>query len=610
MNKDILILLFLLSFNVNKTFCEDNSKTIDNISFIQGKKLFNQNKFTESMKYFRKAIEKNPKNKKAKFYLEQATEEYLKEKKSYDKEIIDKYVKKAQRKVKARELARGIGEDDSEKVNEVVSLYIEDKTKEDLKEDSFNNYFTQAKVLFENNFNKLAKYRINDALEKDPNNLKAKELKKEINFIFERERERKRKIEKINKDEAENLYRKGLEYYNNEDYVEAIIYLRKAISLDNKHESARGLYFDSKNKIEQQTQKLTQSSLLFKQVEDKYKKAIDYYINKDFKKAYDYLKEIKDVVITDRSLRYLDLVSKRIKKQKIIEQAMIHKKDAIRYLEKGNLEDAKESLTKAIKIYPDFIEAKQLLENVKNKIERKKRIQKLIRNAGNYINKKYYISALYNLEKVLIIKPENKEAKDLIRTASKGLMNSSISKDEKELINMAKSNFNKGNYQRAIELYSNAAYKNPDNREVLKKILLCHKYKKREEKEKQKRILKIKKEQEKEKKIEEYINLAEEKFENKNYTVARKYFEKVLNLDENNKKAKEGIQNAEAKLNNTEELKKGEKEHYKQGLIYYSQGKYSKAIKEWKQVLNINSENEKAKENIKAAKEKIELYNE
>ena len=45
--------------------------------------------------------------------------------------------------------------------------------------------------------------------------------------------------------------------------------------------------------------------------------------------------------------------------------------------------------------------------------------------------------------------------------------------------------------------------------------------------------------------------------------------------------------------------------YYKQGIVYYSQGKYQEAIIEWKKVLALDPTHEKAQKNIKKAQEKL-----
>ena len=45
--------------------------------------------------------------------------------------------------------------------------------------------------------------------------------------------------------------------------------------------------------------------------------------------------------------------------------------------------------------------------------------------------------------------------------------------------------------------------------------------------------------------------------------------------------------------------------YYKQGIVYYSQGKYQEAIIEWKKVLALDATHHKAQKNIQKAQEKL-----
>ena len=117
----------------------------------------------------------------------------------------------------------------------------------------------------------------------------------------------------------------------------------------------------------------------------------------------------------------------------------------------------------------------------------------------------------------------------------------------------------------------------------------------------------IKEEEEKKKRIIGLSSQAQKLFEEKRYAEAIGKWQEVLNSDSENRKAIVRIEEAERILEELEEKKRKIDKLNISTQQLYDEGKYREAIDTWKEVLNLDLENQTAKEGIKKAEEKLKL---
>jgi uncharacterized caspase-like protein len=114
-------------------------------------------------------------------------------------------------------------------------------------------------------------------------------------------------------------------------------------------------------------------------------------------------------------------------------------------------------------------------------------------------------------------------------------------------------------------------------------------------------------EEEKKKRIIELGSQAQKLFIEKRYIEVIAKWQEVLKLDFENRKAIEGIEEAKQI---SEELEKKKRKIDELNILaqqLYDEGKYHEAIDKWKDVLNLDLENQMANEGIKKAEEKLQV---
>ena len=101
-----------------------------------------------------------------------------------------------------------------------------------------------------------------------------------------------------------------------------------------------------------------------------------------------------------------------------------------------------------------------------------------------------------------------------------------------------------------------------------------------------------------------------QRYEAKDYTSAAQFFQRALELEPNNDKAKELYRNAQARVKGlTKEMGRDTKGKYSQGLRLYQEGNFRGAIAVWEEALKVDSTNVKILEAIQGAKARVEVYN-
>ena len=255
------------------------------------------------------------------------------------------------------------------------------------------------------------------------------------------------------------------------------------------------------------------------------------------------------------------------------------------------------------------------------------------KKAKRYCRKQEYLRASEELQKALSLDMEDKASKRYIRKIQ-NKMEAAIGRAEFENIEdfyyaQAYISYKEGDVDNAITHWELLLGVNPTRQEV-KKYLEKEKTRLEKEAEVERRRLS---EEEKNRKIKEAYDMQVSYYDEGKWSDSINYGKKVLRLDPDHQEARNYI--AEAKKNLREEAEKLAKKkvkekpeppheekveeeeieikvdpeivegYYKQGIVYYSQGKYQEAIIEWKKVLALDPTHEKAQKNIKNAQEKL-----
>lgn len=412
---------------------------------------------------------------------------------------------------------------------------------------------------------------------------------------------------------TESLFEEGLQLVQQENYLEAILVFNRCLKQNPDYQQAKVLLKEASTKLDKEIILEGQDSMIFQGVKEYYIKGINQYKKHNFEGAIGEFNKVIKHTFHPKTRKYLEQAKQHLTILENKKQANLYFQRAKSLIKEGQYTQAEENLKKSLFYYSDYLPAKKLLEQVSLKTHTEQKLKKHFITGEKNFKQGQYEKALIKFYYVLKLNPENKKALQMITRCGLKI----IKKDKAEKISPKKrKNYLKkgkiyekqGNYQQAIAHYATIIVHQPADMEVLKEIQRVYRKGQREEKEqKNKKQILL---QQKKEKISQYSKEAEEAYKAGRYNFAIEYWQKVLDLDAENEYAEEGMKKCSKKLERATgkgvNLKVVE-EYYKQGLIYYNQGKYQEAIFEWKKVLELIPEHEKAKANIKAVEEKMQV---
>jgi tetratricopeptide (TPR) repeat protein len=294
----------------------------------------------------------------------------------------------------------------------------------------------------------------------------------------------------------------------------------------------------------------------------------------------------------------------------------------------GNYRSAMENLSEALFLDPTNKKAKEYLEKAGKKlleevetareserreilrkaqtmlVEQKKKVKENYDRGLKHFKQNELLRASEEFNAVLEIKPEHKEAKkhlELIGKRLEDIVNKGEFKGVNELYYAQGVVFYiNGEWLKAIAEWANALRLDPSNEELSEFIKIAEKKKGEEEVfEKAEVLYRDGLAHYNEGKIDEAIEDLEEATKiNPEHTKAQDYLAKAREKVTTKKEEKEQRTRREIV-----------DRHYFQGIDYYAEGKFEKAVKEWDEVLSIDPEHKGAKEYIKKARDKIASAN-
>ncbi|MBA7545191.1 hypothetical protein ES705_37555 [subsurface metagenome] len=263
--------------------------------------------------------------------------------------------------------------------------------------------------------------------------------------------------------------------------------------------------------------------------------------------------------------------------------------------------------------------------------EEAKTVRSYYKKAKKYCRKQEYLIATEELQKALSLDMEDKASKRYTRKIQ-NKMEDAVGRAEFENIEdfyyaQAYIDYKEGDVDNAITQWELLLGVNPARQEV-KDYLEKEKARLEKEAELERKRLS---EEEKKVKIKDAYDMQIRCYDGGKWSKSIVYGKRVLRLEPEHQEAKDYIAGAKKRLKEEAERrarkrvkKKPEptpeekaeeikievdpeiiEGYYKQGIIYYSQGKYQEAIIEWKKVLALEPTHEKAPKNIKKAQEKL-----
>ncbi len=395
---------------------------------------------------------------------------------------------------------------------------------------------TKAKMFFSQKQYQHAIEEWEKVLQLDSTNLIANQGIEEV-------REVKKKIDTLNVN-AEKLTKEG-------KYKEALDQWRLVIKLDPESQDALQNIPEAEKKLN-----IIDSSLA---------KASNYYNQNDYQHAKKFWEDV--LKLDAKNIQAHEGIEKANKQLQLMKQIEALHANANALFDNRKYNAAIAEWNKVLTLNPKDIKATEAITN-SNKILK---TELLHNNAMSFLNQKKYKLAINEWEKALQFDPVNLKAKQCIETVR------SIQKKFNTLRKSANKAMYQGNYKEAITKWQSILALLPKDEKALLGL---------EEANKQLDIV-------------NFNILALDYLKIGAYKDAIQEWEKILKFEPEHVQAQEGIQKAKA----AEEKQKKINLLHSEGLALFNKENYSEAISMWQRVLVLDPDNLKAKQNIQNANE-------
>ncbi|MGM0441838.1 MAG: hypothetical protein ACQEQC_05420 [Elusimicrobiota bacterium] len=630
--KIILAGLMLLVYGCGPKYVSPVPKA--NEYFKQGMEYYDAEEYNRAMTKFIQALSEDPGHKTAKEYrdksqdrlreqirAEQAARKERLRRQRENQELVKQLRKDLEEAYEQEEWIRA--EAAASEIleyypnDEEVQLYLEevqDNIEKRNMEQEVDGILKEAEALRgQGNFEE-ALSKVEEVLTHFPANQEARELETSLKQEIERKKAEANRQELFDEQRAENMYERALNFMESEDYVETILLLEDVNKLIPGYKQSEQFLQKSKEKLQEQTENAVVDSLLHRAVESEYKEAIEKYLEREFRAALREFENIADYVRLDRAIRYHDLLKERLERMEDRDQAENYYLDARQEYMDENMREANKKLNEALDLYPNFPEARYYKKEVENILDKESRVGEFLSAAQDEFNKNNYADALTHAIKVFEVDKNNTRAKDMVKKCAAKLAGTQNVEDS-ELDNFEQSAdkaYSNENYKEAVQNWAKMLLIEPNDKSAVEDIKhttnVIAEIRRQERLEAQRRNQREAARQ-KRQRIDNYLDQAAELQKQGKHQKAIEVWEKVLSEEPEHQEAKQGIETSKAALE--EEIPDGvdEKrieEMYREGLILYSEGRYNDAISQWQRVLNLAPEHERAKQNIKSAREKLE----
>lgn len=471
--------------------------------------------------------------------------------------------------------------------------------------DQIQNFFKVADYNYKNNNFVEALFQIESILEMDPHNRKALEYKKKILTKIKVEKIKDKKKRKI---KEEYHLSEGIKSFKKNKLEDALFHFGKVIALNPKKSASIKELATVLQKIsELEKQGINKDSPNYRLIESHYRKGMKYFTERKFEQAVAEWKRVLKIIPENIKIasQFTDAEAKA-KKEKEERLAKFHLNRAIQFLREGKKDMAIAEAKRILAILPDNKEAKDIITQCVSGIDKTKTVNSYLEKAADLFDDEKYSEAIQEIRLVLAIDPENKLAQKRLMECEEKLKEIERKSQIENYISMAERYFEHENYSMARKYINKVLSLDRENssaKDLLKKI---------EEKEMDVKVT----EQEK-LKLVEIFNKGLNQFLEGNYDECIKNMRKVLVIDPDNIQALKFIEKAKAKIKEKEKEaiepqtklidKKLVWAHYLKGINYYTSGDLDNAIKEWREALRLDPNNEKIRRSLKKAMVKKEM---
>jgi len=407
---------------------------------------------------------------------------------------------------------------------------------------------------------------------------------------------------------VDSLFQRGQMFEKRGWYINAFITYKKILEIDQNNRKARNHLNDLDSKLSPYLDQifeqgvayynepnLNRAQLIFEQI---------LLVNNDYEGAKTYLAKIDSI---DSNT------------------ANEHFYRGLGYYNQRNLPQAEQAFKDALAHNPNHNQAKEYLEKTEREIETNNRlIDRYMKEAKNYEQKKQYVNATLSYRKILELNKTHQYARNRLT-----YLDNYIKQEVDNKFNRARRLFERMDYSGAIAVLKEILVIDPDHRpsnNYLKRAsqklldLAEQHYQRAQSFFNQKKwdivleecnlTLSMNPDHSTAKELQKMAlaNIDLDKlldkglkyFERSDYLNARSTFRQVLAREPYNNTASNYLNRIET------ELKVRVEELFNMGMVKYADGDYEAAIKEWEKILDIDPNHESAKEYIQKAQERID----
>ncbi|NLB35051.1 MAG: hypothetical protein GX817_04445 [Elusimicrobia bacterium] len=640
-NNTLKKLVILLSLSISACASSYNpGNTPAQQDYERGLHYFRSGEYQQAAARFRSAVVQDPNHEPARRYLERA-EENLNEQRGTSQltqreEIMQRLAQQMElRKLReelnnayadnnharVREAARQIFEiypNDSEAMQMLQKLSSDEPTSKVSPDDSapvnISRQLREATRLFDAGSYEAAMKEVNNILIIYPSNKQALGLRDKISAKMSYSATEITDQTKYKEKYADYHYNKALQFLESEDYVEAILNFQEAMDYVSEYKDSAQRIRSANRSLKEQTREAIESSLLGRVISREYNDAIRAYQRKRYERALENFQIIEQHVRLERALRYQSLLSERLEQAENRENAeSLYQEARVNYLA-DNHHETHRKLKAALKLSPDYFEAKDLFDEVDRALFQEERIRNIIASAEEQMPANN-IEAIERAQQVFDIQPGDRRAEAVIKRAASALGGKSVPEalatEYEAYLSAGQKHLERGEFNSAIEKWSMVLFLNPPNKIAIDGIKRATDGRRRrsvEEAAAAARAAEAARLAELQAKINNLLEAASRMQTNGRHIEAIERWEQVIELDPNNAEALRGIQISEEAI--AQEIPDGvdpdEIERiYRQGLILHGQGNYEAAIREWERVLLLAPNHERAKRNIEATRQRL-----
>ncbi|MDH5720639.1 MAG: hypothetical protein OEZ13_08480 [Spirochaetia bacterium] len=384
---------------------------------------------------------------------------------------------------------------------------------------------------------------------------------------------------------AHVFFNRGLSYFGRKAFQESIAAFDETLKMDPDHSDAKKY---KKLALEEwEAEKMGLRGL--EAANSFYQKGMKNYTEEKYYNAVkDFERSLKAHATHKESERMLPQAQKKLELQ--IAPYLLEGKTAFRL---KKFAEAREKFSKVKSLHPENEEALNFLEKIKNESAATVKFHFIEgKNAFTEAEKtnqtKMFSKSIFHFNEILKLSPEHKAAKEFLEKAQAKVKNQADGLHQE-----AMSLYNKKDYTPAIKKWEQVLDIDPAN-------ALARRYiDETENKLKEKKYGKL---------VEEWMTKGVQYFQNRDFDKALGFFNKVLDIDKNHKKAIE----MKEMCSNEKKREKAQDEIaglFIQGVKEYKKRKYESAIEKWKQVKKLDPDNvlvdkyiSKAEDGIKTRK--------